>query len=58
MREATLIMRHGKTQRDRENGCAARNAANKAARTAWMRKEVDEFPRHTCNGKRNRLVRR
>ena len=60
---ATIIMRQGKTQRDRENSCGPRNAGNKGTRTAWMRGEMKEpngdnpFPKHTCNGKRNRLVR-
>jgi len=54
------IMRPGKTARDKANGKPARNQANKAERTAWMKSKTlgEPFPKHTCNGKRNRLVKR
>jgi len=53
--------RKGKTYRDRERGAAARNESNKAARRAWNNTTTGtrshaNFPWHTCNGKRNRIM--
>ncbi len=52
-------VRTGKTLRDRASGASARNGVNKALRAEW-RNDKDatnlNFPRHTCNGKRNRSI--
>lgn len=51
-------MRNGKTKRDKEgNNPHDRCISNRAERTAWMHGEIDEFPKHTCNGKKNRKGR-
>ncbi len=47
----------GKTARKRLSGAPERNAANKLARVAWQHDSNcrnETFPRHTCNGKKNR----
>lgn len=54
--------RIGKTKRDREAGAQARNRANKMERADWSNdskrtNQKGSFPYHTCNGKRNRVVR-
>ena len=51
-------VRHGKTDRDRKSGAIARNYSNKRERAEWSRSStatVGNFPKHTCNGKRNRF---
>lgn len=52
-------IRVGKTKRDRDNGAAARNAQNKAARVVWRNDPNEKvFPIGTCNGKRTRALRK
>lgn len=51
------IMRAGKTKRDKESGAWHRNNQNIKERAEWQ-KIGGEFPRHTCNGKKNRLNRK
>lgn len=56
------VRRPGKTKRDRENHCQARNASNKAERASWQgdskaTNQVGSFPYGTCNGKRNRALK-
>jgi hypothetical protein len=53
-------VRTGKTAKDRVMGAFAKNAANKAERANWRNQSTGSrlntnFPRHTCNGKRNRF---
>ena len=48
------IMRKGKTEKDRRSGKHERTQGNKAEREAWMKGIEKEFPKHTCNGKKNR----
>ena len=53
-------VRTGKTAKDRANGAFAKNAANKTERANWRNTSTGSrsnvnFPRHTCNGKRNRF---
>ena len=53
-------LRSGKTAKDRVNGAFAKNAANKDERANWGNMSTGSrsnanFPRHTCNGKRNRF---
>ena len=54
-------IRKGKTQRDRLSGATARRLSNRSERAAWSNistgsRTSANFPRHTCNGKRNRSV--
>ena len=51
-------IRTGKTDKDRRSGATARGYSNKRERAAWGNDSgatAGSFPRHTCNGKRNRL---
>ena len=53
-------VRTGKTAKDKANGAFAKNAENKALRAAWRNTSTGSrsnanFPRHTCNGKKNRF---
>lgn len=53
-------VRTGKTAKDRAKGAFAKNAENKALRAVWRNistgsRSNANFPRHTCNGKRNRF---
>jgi len=53
-------IRTGKTQKDRESGAFVRNAENKAKRATWSQSSTStnaNFPRETCNGKRNRYFK-
>jgi len=52
-------IRAGKTAKDRKSGATARNYSNKRERAQWCQDSNatdGSFPRHTCNGKRNRSV--
>jgi hypothetical protein len=53
-----VMFNNPKTARDRANGALAQNKANVARRAEWQKGEIDEFPRETCNGKKNRLLRK
>lgn len=47
----------GKTEKDRANGAKQKNAQNKDTRAMWQtdsKRSKDNFPRATCNGKKNR----
>ena len=53
-------IRNGKTAKDRKSGATARNYDNKRARAEWgetsnSSRSSSNFPRSTCNGKRNRF---
>ena len=51
-------VRGGKTKEDRANGSWGNRFANRAARTEWgadARSTNATFPRHTCNGQKNRF---
>jgi hypothetical protein len=53
-------IREGKTKRDRESGATARTISNRLERAAWRNDPNSTnatFPRHTCNGKRNRFFK-
>jgi hypothetical protein len=52
-------VRHGKTKKDRASGANERRATNRSLREEWMRDDPRSivrvpFPRHACNGKKNR----
>jgi len=51
--------RLGKTKKDHKSGAHSRCISNKQERGDWQRNHrrdsgLDNFPWHTCNGKRNR----
>ena len=53
-------VRTGKTARDKATGRVTKNETNKAERAAWRNTATGSrsnanFPRHTCNGKKNRF---
>lgn len=61
MQQQERVRNPGKTKRNRDNGAATRNAANKAERAAYDRDgsaKASSFPWHTCNGKRTQALRR
>ena len=47
-----------KTVRDRDSGATSQRLANRAARDDWHNRSnlSQPFPKHTCNGKRNRQM--
>ena len=54
------VSRPGKTAKDRANGAFARNATNKRLRADWSNDKnasAGNFPKETCNGKRNRYLK-
>lgn len=56
----TKVRKPGKTQKDRENNTAARNAANKAARAVWDKdshRSNKTFPLDSCNGKKSKALK-
>lgn len=62
-----VIKHPGKTARDHKSGAHARNLSNKQARADWQNdsKAVNyggmgshNFPYGTCNGKRNKALKR
>lgn len=61
-KNGSLIMREGKTKRDHESGAWARRYENQQTRATWSNSKdasgyhKEKFPKHTCNGKRNRLA--
>lgn len=61
MQKQERVRNPGKTKKDRANGAAAQNAANKAERAAYDRDgnaKASGFPWHTCNGKRTQALRK
>ena len=53
-------IRTGKTQKDREGNLFERNTQNKLKRAAWDQASNStnaNFPRETCNGRRNRYLK-
>lgn len=53
-------IRTGKTAKDRASGATARNYSNKRERAEWGNNSSSTnstFPRHTCNGRRNRSLK-
>ena len=60
---ATSTVRKGQTARDRMTNKSSRNKANVSARADWQngnglptgqKTHNDNFPKDTCNGKKNR----
>jgi hypothetical protein len=50
-------IRAGKTAKDRKSGATERRFMNRAARVEWeqdVRATNATFPKHDCNGKKNR----
>mgnify|MGYP003482096336 CR=1 FL=1 len=54
------IMRPGKTAKDRKRGAVSTNAENKQKRADWSNdsnRSNANFPKDTCNGKKNRYTK-
>lgn len=48
--------RIGKTEKDHKSGAWGRCIKNKQERAEWQNDPKNhQFPKHTCNGKRNRF---
>ena len=61
-RKPPVIMREGKTARDKASGAPGRAASNAEARANWSRtthrgKSKEPFPQEVCNGKESRALR-
>ena len=56
--ESCTHVRTGKTKKDHESGAWGNRFGNRELRTSWMKSSNASnatFPRHACNGKKNRL---